>query len=155
MLLSNHLGNMRTFLVFCEKSTQYNPQFTAADPSKTDKRKTLNASVIKNGVYDRTGRTCKTNLRKKDEGKRFPTSILEFCVEGKKNHPTQKPVALCEYLIKTYSDIGNVVLDNTMGSGTTGVACVNTGRRFIGIERDKEYYDVAVNRIQAIPKKLW
>ena len=62
-------------------------------------------------------------------------------------HPTQKPVALLEYLIKTYTNEGDVVLDNCMGSGSTGVACVNTGRDFIGIELDEKYFDVACNRI--------
>jgi site-specific DNA-methyltransferase (adenine-specific) len=62
-------------------------------------------------------------------------------------HPTQKPVALCEYLIRTYTNEGDTVLDNTMGSGTTGVACVNTGRHFIGIERDDKYFAIANMRI--------
>ena len=61
-------------------------------------------------------------------------------------HSTQKPVALLEYLIRTYTNEGETVLDNTFGSGTTAVACINTGRRFIGIERDPGYFDVAVNR---------
>ena len=62
-------------------------------------------------------------------------------------HPTQKPVALCEYLIKTYTNEGETVLDNCMGSGTTGVACVNTDRNFIGIELDDHYFEVATERI--------
>ena len=65
----------------------------------------------------------------------------------KTSHPTQKPVALLEYLIKTYTNEGDVVLDNCMGSGSTGVACVNTGRNFIGIELSEEYYNIAVRRI--------
>ena len=63
-------------------------------------------------------------------------------------HPTQKPVALMEYLIRTYTNEGETVLDNTMGSGTTGVACANTGRRFIGIERDPAYFQIASDRIE-------
>ncbi|WP_031983743.1 DNA-methyltransferase, partial [Acinetobacter sp. 1130196] len=62
-------------------------------------------------------------------------------------HPTQKPVALCEYLIRTYTNEGETVLDNTMGSGTTGVACVNTGRSFIGIEQEQKYFEIAQERI--------
>lgn len=77
----------------------------------------------------------------------YPTSILEFKTE-RGLHPTQKPVALMEYLIKTYTNEGETVLDFTMGSGTTGVACVNTGRKFIGIELDKGYFDVACKRIE-------
>ncbi|NJN96325.1 MAG: site-specific DNA-methyltransferase [Anaerolineales bacterium] len=69
-------------------------------------------------------------------------------------HPTQKPVALCEYLIKTYSNEGDSVLDNTMGSGTTGVACINTNRRFIGIEKEKEYFEIAKKRIEEAEKAL-
>ena len=65
----------------------------------------------------------------------------------KRQHPTQKPVALMEYLIRTYTKRGQVVLDNTMGSGTTGVACINTGRRFIGIERETNYFDIACERV--------
>jgi site-specific DNA-methyltransferase (adenine-specific) len=64
------------------------------------------------------------------------------------NHPTQKPVALMEYLIKTYTNEGETVLDFTMGSGTTGVACVNLNRQFIGIEKDDKYYEIAKKRIQ-------
>jgi site-specific DNA-methyltransferase (adenine-specific) len=70
-------------------------------------------------------------------------------------HPTQKPVALLEYLIKTYTIEGDTVLDNTMGSGSTGVACVNTGRRFIGIEMDDKYFEIAKNRIEKDQEKLF
>jgi len=79
----------------------------------------------------------------------YPKSILDFSVAGNSDsrlHPTQKPVALMEYLIRTYTNPGEVVLDFTMGSGTTGVAAANTGRKFIGIERDPGYFDVAVKR---------
>lgn len=77
---------------------------------------------------------------------RVPSSWQKFNRE-RGLHPTQKPVMLCEYLIKTYTDEMDTVLDNCMGSGTTGVACINTNRNFIGIEIDKTYYDIAVNRI--------
>lgn len=78
----------------------------------------------------------------------YPTSIVEFPSEGKTVHPTQKPVDLLEYLIKTYSNDGEVVLDNCMGSGSTGVACANTNRKFIGIELDKNYFNIAKERIE-------
>lgn len=78
----------------------------------------------------------------------YPRQVLDFPSEGATLHPTQKPVALCEYLIRTYTSAGDVVLDNTMGSGTTGVACVNTERRFIGIEKDPRHFDIASNRIR-------
>lgn len=77
----------------------------------------------------------------------YPHSVLRFASEGKTVHPTQKPVALMEYLIRTYTNEGEVVLDFTMGSGTTGVAAMNTGRRFIGIEMDAGYFDIAERRI--------
>jgi site-specific DNA-methyltransferase (adenine-specific) len=80
----------------------------------------------------------------------YPTSLLEIPSEGSPIHPTQKPVALMEYLLRTYTNEGMTVLDNTMGSGTVGVACINTNRRFIGIEKpgiDKNYYPIACSRI--------
>ena len=77
----------------------------------------------------------------------YPSNILEFNTD-RGLHPTQKPVALLEYLIKTYTDEGDLVLDFTMGSGSTGVACLNTNRRFIGIELDKEYFEIAKDRIE-------
>ncbi len=84
----------------------------------------------------------------------YPTTVLNFPSEGKILHPTQKPVALIEYLIKTYTNEGEAVLDNTMGSGTTGVACVNTNRSFIGIELDDKYFEIAEKRINdAITQK--
>jgi site-specific DNA-methyltransferase (adenine-specific) len=79
----------------------------------------------------------------------YPHSMLQVASEGKTVHPTQKPVALMEYMIRTYTNPGDVVLDNCMGSGTTGVACKNTGREFIGIEMDKTYFDIATARICA------
>jgi site-specific DNA-methyltransferase (adenine-specific) len=78
----------------------------------------------------------------------FPHSVLSYDKEESHIHPTQKPVALMEYLIRTYTNEGETVLDFTMGSGTTGVACQNTGRKFIGIERDPEYFTIACNRLQ-------
>ena len=80
--------------------------------------------------------------------KNYPKHLLEFKREKNIVHPTQKPVALLEYLIKTYTNEGETVLDNCMGSGSTGVACVNTGRKFIGMELDKQYFNIAKNRIE-------
>jgi site-specific DNA-methyltransferase (adenine-specific) len=73
---------------------------------------------------------------------------LEFNTDSKQLHPTQKPVALVEYLIKTYTNEGETVLDNCMGSGTTAIACINTNRNFIGFELDSEYHRIATERIQ-------
>ena len=86
-----------------------------------------------------------------DDGSRFPTSVIGFSnrVGRSENyHPTQKPVALMEYLIKTYTNEGETVMDFTCGSGTTGVACANTGRKFIGIELDPGYFNIALDRIE-------
>ncbi|MBO7251371.1 MAG: site-specific DNA-methyltransferase [Oscillospiraceae bacterium] len=82
------------------------------------------------------------------EGQKFLGNVLEFKKDYQGLHPTQKPVALLEYLVKTYTNPGDLVLDNCMGSGSTGVACVNTGRRFIGMELDPQYFRIAEKRIQ-------
>lgn len=90
-------------------------------------------------------------VRWDDDGSRYPTSVIGFSNRvgrGENYHPTQKPVALMEYLIRTYTNEGDTVLDNTMGSGTTGVAARNTGRSFIGIERDRNYFLIAQSRIE-------
>lgn len=90
---------------------------------------------------------------KQDTGYRYPKNILEFYKDTKnqyqkKYHPTQKPVALLEYLIKTYTNENDIVLDNCMGSGSTGVASINTNRNFIGIELDEKYFNIAKERIE-------
>ena len=85
-----------------------------------------------------------------DSTERYPRSVLTFASDKQRSklHPTQKPVALCDYLIRTYSNPGDLILDNCMGSGTTGVACLNTGRRFIGIENNADYFAIAEQRIR-------
>jgi site-specific DNA-methyltransferase (adenine-specific) len=118
----------------------YNPQGTREGSTVVKQNK--NSSELRyhreSQTNHTTGYTCKA------EG--YPTVLLDFKSEGKTRHPTQKPVALMEYLIRTYTNEGETVLDNTMGSGTTGVACINTGRSFIGIERDPEYFKIAQAR---------
>ena len=86
----------------------------------------------------------------------YPRMVLSFGKDTGKNnlHPTKKPVALCEYLIKTYTDNGMTVLDNCMGKGSTGVACLNTGSKFIGIEKDEQYFEVAKECIESVQKAL-
>lgn len=83
----------------------------------------------------------------------YPRQVLDFKSQGKTVHPTQKPVDLSEYLIRTYTHEGMNVLDNCMGSGTTGVACANTGRNFIGIEMDEKYFEIAKNRVESAYSK--
>ena len=91
-----------------------------------------------------------------DTGFRYPTQVLKFQRDCLKSnlHPTQKPIALIEYLIKTYTNESDMVLDNCMGSGTTGVACKNLNRNFIGIELDPEYFKIAEARITEVPNTL-
>ena len=80
----------------------------------------------------------------------FPSNMLKFDLDKQKFHPTQKPVALFEYLIKTYTNEGDLVLDNCIGSGTTAIASINTNRKFIGIEKDEKYFNIAKERIKSV-----
>ena len=94
-----------------------------------------------------TGNVVK--IQTKNSGTRYPRSIQKFSINKSKSfHPTQKPTELMEYLIRTYTDENDTVLDFTMGSGSTGVACMNTNRNFIGIELDEKYFEIAKNRIE-------
>ncbi|RMC46851.1 site-specific DNA-methyltransferase [Lactobacillus sp. ESL0230] len=98
--------------------------------------------------YKISAKSAKKYKGSKSSGDRYPIDVIDFkSISRKGMHPTQKPVALLKYLIKTYTNNGGVVLDNTMGSGSTGVACVETGRDFIGMELDEEYFEIAKNRI--------
>lgn len=101
----------------------------------------------KNAYGNSTVRTPIEQVVTTNKGTRYPRSIQKFNLDKEKLHPTQKPVALLEYLIKTYTNEGETVLDNCMGSGSTGVACLNTNRNFIGIELDKNYFDIASERL--------
>ena len=104
----------------------------------------------KSKEYSRTEITGgeQTNFEERTLNEKYPQSVSEFSNASQvgKLHPTQKPVALLEYLIKTYTNEGDIVLDNTMGSGTTNLACIKLNRKSIGIEKEKQYYDVAVRR---------
>ena len=126
-------------LVFYKKLPTYNPQITQGHERKVSSR--LDA---KSECYGKAVK--KTNY---DSTSRYPRSIQRFSSDKQKGnfHPTQKPVALMEYLIKTYTNKGETVLDFAMGSGTTGVACQNLGRDFIGIELDESYFHIARKRI--------
>lgn len=126
-----------TISVFSKSRHVYFPQMTSGKPYVSGKGTS----------GDITGNVKK--VQTKNEGTRYPRSVQRFTTDKAKGslHPTQKPVALLEYLVKTYTNKGDLVLDNCMGSGSTGVACVNTGRQFIGMELDSDYFDVALNRI--------
>ncbi len=118
----------------------------------------IKPSTRKRKNYDQTGTTLGNRPSRtgefvqKYEG--YPISILEFPNDGDKTHPTAKPVALFEYLIKTYTNEGDLVLDNCIGSGTSAVAALNTGRHFIGIEKEPEYVEIARKRIADLPTSL-
>lgn len=129
------------------KATTYNPQMEFGKVYSSYK------SRVGKKVGEAYGATLDSMHKGNPDGALYPVSFLHFpgnsgqgSVDGK-FHPTQKPVALMEYLIRTYTNAGETVLDNTMGSGTTGVACANTGRNFIGIERDDKYFLIASERI--------
>jgi len=130
-------------LVFNAKGV-YNPQKYTVSKDKIDKRKNVNDQLTnKDGVYGKLNRT-----RKKDDGTRYPNSIQTIKNPNNNSiHPTQKPVELLEYLIKTYTNENETILDNTMGSGTTMVACQNTNRNGIGIELDQGYFEIAQKRV--------
>lgn len=138
------LRSHENILIFGSGVITYNPQKWQIDPLFIDRRKNVNDTGSNGAIYGGGGKK-----RSVDTGWRFPYSIISVPSDwGKGMHPTQKPVPLLAYLVKTYTNEGDIVLDFTFGSGTTGVACVETNRNFIGIEKDKAYFDIAVKRIQ-------
>lgn len=134
------LKKHENILVFGKPASKYNPQMSVGTPYKrkyTPNKKNEMGYGIKGVSTD-------------NKGTRHPITVVDFPQKWRRQdqvHPTQKPVELLEYLIKTYTDDGDLVLDNCMGSGSTGVACKNTNRDFIGIELNKEYFDIANERI--------
>lgn len=133
------LRNHESILVFYDKLPTYNPQMTEGHPRRTAKRNNVNSECYGKGFK-------KTNY---DSTSRYPRSIQRFSSDKQKSnfHPTQKPLALMEWLVKTYSNQNDTVLDFAMGSGTTGLACKNLKRKFIGIEKDLKYFNIALDRI--------
>jgi site-specific DNA-methyltransferase (adenine-specific) len=129
--------------VFYRSLPSYNKQYREGKPYSVNRTNGHGAYV---GDVDADAKRVGVN-----DGRHNPCSVLQISGDNKREaglHPTQKPVALMEYLIRTYTNEGDTVLDNCMGSGTTGVACANTGRRFIGIERDEGYFEIARRRIE-------
>jgi site-specific DNA-methyltransferase (adenine-specific) len=127
--------------VFYKKQCTYNPQFNIGKPYISGKGTSgdVTGNVIKKQTVN--------------NGKRYPRSVQRFNREVGL-HPTQKPVALFEYLIKTYTNEGETVLDNCIGSGTTAIACMNTNRNYIGFEMDTKYFDIAIKRVNNYLHKL-
>jgi site-specific DNA-methyltransferase (adenine-specific) len=132
-------------LVFYDKKPKYNPQ-------KTNGHKPINSYTKYVTTQNNTELYGKMNKEIKGGGEtdRYPRSVLKFASDKQKSclHPTQKPLALCEYLIKTYTDEGGLVLDNAAGSGTTGLAAKNLKRDFILIEKEEKYYNVIQERLK-------
>lgn len=132
--------------VFFKTRSMYNPQLSDK-PTKN-----IRPPMTKRKQADNYGAMTNLSCRTIPIDKSYPNEILKFrgCFgdKGRSFHPTQKPMALLGYLIKTYTNEGETVLDFTMGSGSTGVACMNTGRDFIGIELDKGYFEIAEKRIR-------
>ena len=133
-------------LIFAKCRSTYNPQMVVGKPNhgvgKGIRRKNNESGANTATVSNKT------------DGLKHPRSVLKINRESKPVHPTQKPVALMEYLIKTYTNENETVLDFTMGSGTTGVACMNTNRKFIGIEMDDTYFDIGSKRILEADKNV-
>lgn len=134
--------------VFYKKQPIYNPQMTEGEPYKAKRSR-------KKGTPEVYGKFVDTDSENK--GTRKPFSILSIKADRKKEmglHPTQKPIELFEYLIKTYTNENDLILDNCIGSGTTAIACLNTNRKFIGFELEKPYFEIANERInQRISRK--
>lgn len=133
-----------SIFVFYRKLPIYNPQKTTGTPYKRGWSNKYSENYGKFLFH------CSSS----EDGTRYPRSVIKFSNSGRDRkflyHPTQKPVALLEYLIRTYTNGGDTVLDNCMGSGSTGVACVNTDRNFIGMELDPEYFKTAKRRIESV-----
>jgi len=127
-------------LIFYKKQPTYNPQYWFSTPYT---RWNTQQAVDKQTNYG----SHKENIAESKDGKRLPTTILKFNRVERPEHPTQKPVDLLEWLIKTYSNENETILDNCMGVGSTGTACKNLKRNFIGIEIEKKYYDIALDKL--------
>ena len=140
---------IETINVFYKNQCTYNPQMTDYNgPKRSNKIKDGKLGLLVDGGN-------KKPHEYKDNGKRYPLQVIQFKrdVLTSNLHPTQKPLELMEYLVKTYSNEGDLVLDFTMGSGTTGIACMKTNRRFIGIEKDNNYFAIAKTRIEKYCKE--
>lgn len=136
------LKDVEEILIFYKKQPTYNPQMWEGKESHSVGKVEGEDFCKNNNNYGNFGRVnTKGNLK-------YPRQVLEYNRPHPPVHPTQKPVDLLEYLVKTYTNEGDIVLDNCMGSGSTGAACMNTNRRFIGIELDENYFNIAKNRIE-------
>lgn len=134
------------------ESLFYNPQFTEGKPyiCKTGNHSQTDSAVVRGG---KGGREDIEGYETISEGVRYPKNLIKFNRDKERLHPTQKPVALLEYLVKTYSNEGETILDNCSGSGTLAVACHNTKRHYICMEKDENYYNLSVERMKKFKMK--
>ena len=138
------LRNYEDVLVFYERQCKYNPQnLVRKDVPKKVKRNKPKNDTVNAGEND--GSLCKEYVQ---EFENYPSQILKIASEGNTTHPTQKPVALFEYLIRTYTNEGDTVLDNCAGSGTTAIACMKTNRKYVMVEQEEKYCEIAAKRIE-------
>lgn len=144
------LKGFEEILVFYKKLPTYNPQGLIKVDKVVKNTGTKSRKNIKENGDTTSAEICKTNGENYyQEFTNYPRGILKFPNGSSKSlHPTQKPVELCEYLIKTYTQPGEIVLDNCIGSGTTAIAALNTGRFFIGIEKEPKYVEIARQRVE-------
>lgn len=139
--VAKHRPMMKTedIIAFSKNTPRYNPQFTKRD--KPIKYRYPKVQSKSNPLQSYNDKIIISDIK-------YPENVITIPTE-RGLHPTQKPVALFEYLIKTYTNEGDTVMDNCMGSGTTGVSCLNLDRNFIGIEKDPDYFQIAKNRIES------
>ena len=133
--------------VKANKNMRYNPQGLIEKKVKKKNNPNRLGKFLHQPEHMGAGNKLLHDTEYEQKYTNYPSEIIEFALDKNVIHPTQKPVDLMKYLIKTYTNEGDIVLDNCMGSGTTGVACVNTNRQFIGIEMNKEYFQLASDRI--------
>ena len=141
------LKDVEEILVFCKKCPIYNPQFWEGIPLHGMGTKYKEGNLGNNN-YGKFASHTNPSANREGDTKKYPRQVLEFKRPHPPIFPTQKPVDLCEYLIKTYTNEGDLVLDNCMGSGSTGEACIETNRNFIGIEKDEKYFKIAKDRLK-------
>ena len=143
------LKDVEEILVFYKKCPIYNPQFWEGIPLHGMGTKYKEGNLGNNN-YGKFASHTNPSANREGDTKKYPRQVLEFKRPHPPIFPTQKPVDLCEYLIKTYTNEGDLVLDNCMGSGSTGVACKNLNRKFIGIELNSETFNLAKDRIEGV-----
>lgn len=146
------LRNIENVLIFYQLEPVYNPQNVKLS-NRIIKNSSSKRGITNNGLAGHNGGRVEDYYIQ--EYSNYPTQIIDIPAEDDTIHPTQKPVALYEYLVRTYTNPGDTVLDICFGSGTTGVACIQAGRNFIGIELNQEYFDIGQRRIEQTQPPLF